>query len=123
MPQVNGIREMAQEGLAIAEISRKLKVDEKTIRKYLKQEDFSPKPPEKIKRPSSLDAHKALIDEWLEEDQERWYKQRHTAKRLFDRLSDEAAGFGCSYNTVQRYVREARRVLRTNRASQELVWP
>jgi transposase len=122
MPQVNGIREMAQEGHSIAEISRKLEVDEKTVRKYLKREDFSPKPPEKIKRVSSLDAHKALIDEWLEEDQERWYKQRHTAKRVFDRLTDEAAGFGCSYNTVQRYVREARRVLRTNRGRQELVW-
>ena len=91
-----------------------MEVDEKTIRKYLKQEDFSPKPPEKMRRPSSLDPHKPLIDGWLEGDQERWYKQRHTAKRIFDRLADESPGFGCSYNTVQRYVREARRALRTN---------
>jgi transposase len=99
-----------------------MKVDEKTVRKYLKQEDFSPKPPQKIARSSTLDPHKALIDRWMEEDQQRWYKQRHTAKRIYDRLNSESPGFGCSYVTVQRYVRAARQSVRATRASQELVW-
>jgi transposase len=97
-------------------------VDEKTVRKYLKRQDFSPKPPERIERASNLDPCKPLIDRWLEEDQGRWYKQRHTAQRILDRLKEEQADFGCSYSTVQRYVRGCRSALRAMRASQELVW-
>ena len=122
MPQVHGIRDRSRDGHTVSEISRELKVDEKTVRKYLKQENFSPIPPHKIARPSALDPHKPLIDRWIGEDQQRWYKQRHTAKRIYERLIDESPGFSCSYNTVQRYVRAARRSLRVMRASQELVW-
>jgi transposase len=122
MPQVNDIRERAREGHSIAEIARELQVDEKTVRKYLKQEDFSPKPPEKVMRASALDPYKPRIDRWLEADQQRWHKQRHTAKRILDRLCSEEAGFDCSYSTVQRYVKHSRRALRAVRAAQELVW-
>lgn len=122
MPQIHGIREMAREGYSVAEISREVEVDEKTIRKYLKLDDFSPRAPEKSRRPSRLDPHRHLIDQWLEEDQTRWRKQRHTAKRIHDRLTQESPGYDCSYNIVQRYVKEARAELRARRASQELVW-
>ena len=122
MPQIHGIREMTREGHSVAEISRELEVDEKTVRKYLKQDDFSPRPLEKSQRSSRLDPHKHLIDTWLEEDQARWKKQRHTAKRIHDRLKWESEGYDCSYNIVQRYVKEARGILRARRASQELVW-
>ena len=122
MPQIHGIREKAREGHSVAEISREIKADEKTVRKYLKQDDFSPRPPEKSQRASRLDPHKPLIDQWLEEDQTRWRKQRHTAKRIHDRLKLESPGYDCSYNIVQRYVKEARSMLRAQRASQELVW-
>ncbi len=122
MPQIHSIQGLFQEGQSVAEISRGLSVDEKTVRKYLKQDDFCPQPPQKIRRASMLDPHKPLIDRWLEEDQQRWYKQRHTAQRVHDRLLVESPGYACSYNTVQRYVRSARRVLRAERASQELVW-
>jgi transposase len=122
MPQVNDIRERAAKGQSVAQIARELKVDEKTVRKYLKQEDFSPRPPERIRRSSNLDSYTPLIDRWLEEDQGRWYKQRHTAQRIFDRLKEEASGFGSSYSTVQRYVRGCHGAIRAMRASQELVW-
>ena len=122
MPQIHGIREMSREGHSVAEISREIEVDEKTVRKYLKQEDFSPRPPEKSRRTSRLDRHKLLIDSWLTEDQKRWRKQRHTAKRIHDRLTEESPGYDCSYNIVQRYVKEVRGKLRSRRANQELVW-
>jgi len=122
MPQVNSIKEMAREGQTVAGIARELAIDEKTVRKYLKQEDFSPHPPEEAVRPSRLDPHKLLIDTWLEEDQGRWYKQRHTAKRIHDRLKAESPGYGCAYNAVQRYVKDRLRAQRAQRASQELVW-
>jgi transposase len=122
MPQIHGIRELSRDGHSIAEISRKKNVDEKTVRKYLKQDDFSPRPPEKRHRTSRLDPHKQLIDTWLKEDQARWRKQRHTAKRIHERLKQESPGFNCSYNIVQRYVKAVKSQLRSQRASQELVW-
>ena len=48
MPEINSIKEMAQAGQSVAGISRELAIDEKTVRKYLKQEDFSPRPPEEV---------------------------------------------------------------------------
>jgi transposase len=122
MLQVNDIRERAAAGESVAGIARELKVDEKTVRKYLKEQDYSPKPPERIERPSSLDPYKPHIDGWLEEDQGRWHKQRHTAQRIHKRLREEKEGYGCSYSVVQRYVRARRGALRAMRASQELVW-
>lgn len=41
-----------------------------------------------IKRPK-LDGFSAIIEQWLVEDVGRPRKQRHTAKRVFDRLRDE----------------------------------
>ena len=122
MPQIHGIRELSREGYSVAEISRDKKVDEKTVRKYLKQADYSPRPPVESRRTSRLDPHKPLINQWIKEDQYRWYKQRHTAKRIHDRLIKESSGYDCSYNIVQRYVKAARSTLRAQRANQELIW-
>jgi len=122
MSQINGIINLFQKGWSVAKISRELEVDEKTTRKYIALEDFSPKPPEKILRPSKLDPFKATINSWLEEDTRRWYKQRHTAKRIHQRLKQEAVGFDCSYNTVQRYVKAIKQSMRAPKGAQELVW-
>lgn len=122
MSQVNRIRNLYEEGWSVAKISRELEIDEKTARKYIAREDFSPKPPKKIIRPSRLDRFKGSIDAWLEEDKRRWYKQRHTAKRIYERLQNEVPGFDCSYNTVQRYVKDKKQHMQDGRGSQELVW-
>lgn len=122
MSQINRIRNLYGEGWSVAKISRELEIDEKTARKYIAREDFSPKPPEKIEHPSRLDPYKSLIDGWLEEDKRRWYKQRHTAKRIYERLQNEVPGFNCSYNTVQRYVKDKKEHIQDEKGSQELVW-
>ncbi len=44
-----------------------------------------------------------IIDAWLEEDTKRPRKQRHTAKRMFDRLCDDY-DFKGSYSAVSRYI-------------------
>lgn len=44
-----------------------------------------------------------IITEWLEDDQKHWTKQRHTAKRIHERLRDEH-GFTGSYDSVQKFV-------------------
>ena len=48
-----------------------------------------------------------VIDSILEEDRTVHRKQRHTAKRVFDRLCDEH-GFTGSYTIVKDYIRERR---------------
>lgn len=86
MSQVNYIRDLSNRGYRIAEISKKLKLNRKTVRKYLSQEDFSPMPPMKHPASSKLDPYTPKILEWLVEDQHVWQKQQHTASRILDRL-------------------------------------
>ena len=60
-----------------------------------------------IKRPK-LGGFTEIIDQWLKDDLSRNRKQRHTAKRIFERLRDEH-GFTGGYTTVKNYVREHER--------------
>jgi transposase len=57
-----------------------------------------------IKRPK-LDGFTDFIDQWMQDDLSRPRKQRHTAKRIFERLRDEHQ-FRGGYTTVKNYVRE-----------------
>src|SRR3546814_15945804 len=52
-----------------------------------------------------LDAFVSTIEHWLEEDLKVPRKQRHTAKRVFDRLRDER-GFTGGYTIIKDYMRE-----------------
>lgn len=107
MAQINHIRDLGAAGYSVSKIHNLTGVDRKTIRKYLDMEDFSPEIPLQASRPSMLDQFKPVIDSWLEEDKNNWYKQRHTAKRVYDRLVAEHA-FKGSYSIVQRYVKSIR---------------
>lgn len=60
-----------------------------------------------IKRPK-LDGFIEIIDAWLEADKAVHRKQRHTAKRIFDRLREEH-GFTGGYTIIKDYVRERER--------------
>lgn len=60
-----------------------------------------------VQRPK-LDGFIAIIDGWLEEDRSAPRKQRHTAKRVFDRLREEH-GFTGGYTIIKDYVREHER--------------
>ena len=99
MSSVNDIRDLSNSGYRIAEISKQLKLDRKTVQKYLNQEDFSPTPPVRHPAPSKLDPYKPKILEWLAEGRHGWQKQQHTAKRILDRLREEE-GFDGSYSIV-----------------------
>ena len=57
-----------------------------------------------IRRPK-LNAFVSTIDRWLDEDVKVPRKQRHTAKRVFDRLRDEC-GFPGGYTIIKDYMRE-----------------
>ena len=62
-------------------------------------------------RRPKLEPYTGVIDRILEDDLARPRKQRHTAKRIFERLRDEY-GFDGGYTTVKDYVRENRRQTR-----------
>lgn len=114
MAKIQGIRdEYFGKGKSISEIAREQKVDRKTVRKFIDREDWNAKEESGGERTSILDAFKPIIDGWLDEDRRRRRKQRHTAKRVYDRLCEEYTekGFSCSYRTVAGYVAQRRKEL------------
>ena len=120
MTQINLIRDLAKSGYRISEIHKITGSDPKTIAKYLEKDDFSPTPPIKKARSSIVAPFEGKILGYLEEDKGHWSKQRHTAKRIFERLRDEE-GYKGSYDAVQKYVQKLKRETKTT-GTQELVW-
>lgn len=103
------IREMDADGVPRAEIARELGVSRNTVARYADMEDMSPAAPVPATRPRpALDGHVAWVDSVLEADLGAPRKQRHTAKRIYDRLVEER-GYEGSYPTVRRHVAEWRR--------------
>lgn len=93
-----------EEGHNISKIAEEHGIDRKTARKYINQENWNePAKRATRSRPGILDDFKPTIDEWLNEDRRRRRKQRHTAKRVFDRLVAEH-NYSGSYRTVVAYV-------------------
>lgn len=119
------IRRLDSQGVPGREIARRLGVSRTSAAKYAGQQDFSPVPPTPVARPraSVLTGFEHVIEAWLGEDQRRPRKQRHTAKRVFDRLVDEH-GFTGTYSPVQRFVKQWRARNRSaGEGFTELVWP
>lgn len=119
MDQIHHIREMFyQQDKCISEIASETGLNRKTISKYVDMEDFNSPPPAPIVdecHTSKLDPFKPLIDSWLLADKLAPRKQRHTAKKVFKRLKEEATGFNCSYRLVASYVKQKKEALRLKR--------
>ena len=104
----NDIRSMDAEGVPRAEIARRLRLSRSTVARYADMEDMSPEPPMPAHRARpAIDPHIGWIDDLLEVDLGAPRKQRHTAKRIYDRLVEER-GYKGSYSSVQRHVRRWR---------------
>lgn len=119
------IRRLDSQGVPVREIARRLGVSRTSVAKYAEQQDFSPAPPLPLARAgaSVLTGFEHIIQRWLVEDQRRPRKQRHTAKRVFDRLVAEH-GFNGTYSPVQRFVKKWTALNRTaGEGFTELVWP
>lgn len=97
-------------------------MDRATVAKHADMDDMTPKPPMDRRRGSKIDPYAALVDEWLEADRMLPRKQRHTAKRVHDRLRAET-GYDGEYTTTPRYVRRWREANRSGSDGYgELVW-
>ena len=122
---VNDIRSTAADGVPRAEIARRLRVSRNTVAKYAGMEDLSPSAPVPAPRERpALAGHEEWVASVLGADLGAPRKQRHTARRIFDRLVAER-GYGGSYSTARRFVREWR-LARTAGAGEgylELEWP
>jgi len=92
-------------GQSLRSIAKETGYDFRTVKKYAEQSDFNLSQKPKRGRPSKLDPVKPIIDTWLKEDLNRPVKQRHTAKRIYDRLCDEHSDiFNACERTVRSYV-------------------
>ncbi|WP_131232669.1 IS21 family transposase, partial [Bifidobacterium longum] len=122
MPKQQDIRRLDRQGVSRSEIARRLDVDRATVAKYADMDDMTPKPPMDRRRGSKIDPYAALVDEWLEADRMLPRKQRHTAKRVHDRLRAET-GYDGEYTTTPGYVRRWREANRSGSDGYgELVW-
>jgi len=102
------VRLACRDGMSGREAARHFGISRDSVRKIMR---FSVPPGYRrtapIRRPK-LDGFSEIIDQWLAEDVGRPRKQRHTAKRVFDRLRVEH-GFTGGYTIVKDYVREQQR--------------
>ena len=95
------------EGMSTREAARVFGLHRDTVRKML---EYSVPPGYRRQSPPrrpKLDPYHGVIDRILEEDRRLPRKQRHTAKRIYDRLRAEH-GFTGKYTIVKDYVRERR---------------
>jgi transposase len=95
------------EGWSVRKIGRQVGVSRQSVRKAL----LSAEPPRYRRREPRpcpvMDPFRAVIRAWLDADAQAPPKQRHTARRLYDRLVAEH-GFTGAEVTVRRFVRELR---------------
>ena len=67
MPKIQSIRQRRRNGESVASIARGEKVSEPTVRKYLKADDLSARPPVRRRRGSVLDEWIPVIEGMLAE--------------------------------------------------------
>lgn len=93
-------------GKNISELSRMTGHSRNTIKKAIRGEPWGYKAREHQPFPV-LGPYLSTITEWLVGDKDKPKKQRHTARRVYNRLLEEQ-GYPGSESTVRRYVRFAR---------------
>ena len=120
MDQIHSIRRLYYEqDKNLKEIAALMKLDWRTVRKYVDQDDFNPVPPTPEKEEqqnSKLNKFKPLIDSWLTADMKAPRKQRHTAKRIHKRLQEETEDYDCSYRLLATYVSHRKKELRLSKS-------
>ena len=97
------IRRDARAGMSNRAVQRKYGVGFRTVKAAM--ESVWPEPRKQLPpRKTRLDAFKPTIDQMLRADLDAPRKQRHTVKRIFDRLLDEQGAVEVTYPMVRAYV-------------------
>jgi transposase len=96
------------EGWSIRKISRNLHVARQTIRKALKDSNIPQYNLTKDRPSPVLDPYKEIIREWLKQDESAPPKQRHTARKIYERLREEH-GFTGGESTVRAFAQKEKK--------------
>lgn len=93
-------------GESIRSVSKETGLSRNTVRKYVRDSD-APVYRQSEPRPRpKLEAFEARLREMFEADERRPSRERRTAQKLYEQVSEE--GYAGSYATVRRFVRELR---------------
>ena len=95
------------EGMSIREAARLFGLHRDTVRKMLRYSVAPGYQRRGLPRRPKLDPFKGVIDQILQDDLGVSKKQRHTAKRIYERLRDEHS-FPGKYTIVKDYVQQRR---------------
>jgi transposase len=106
---IYSIRSLRARGWSERRIAQELGIARKTVRKYAEAEEAQPRYRQRTARPKPAIAPvRALIDQWLEDDKQAPPKQRHTAQRIWERLTTAPYNYRIAASTVRLYVQQAR---------------
>src|ERR1035437_6777315 len=110
MEQVYRIRNARKfEGKSLRKIARETGHDISTVKKYIEKENFNIELRSKQVRESKLSPYKDIVMKWLDDDKLAPHKQRHTAKRIYDRLRDAYPNdFDAKERSVRKFVAKLR---------------
>ncbi|MEY9980200.1 hypothetical protein [Lysinibacillus sp. RC79] len=90
MIQAHHIKFLYEEkGYSLRKIANETGHDFKIVQKYVEQQDFNLKLEKRKTVSKKIDVYKDEIMDWLIADLEMPKKQRHTGKRVFDRLKEK----------------------------------
>jgi transposase len=101
-------RDHAREGLSVRALAKRHGVHRRAVNQALESAVPPAKRPPSSRPAPKLGRFRAVIDAWLEADREAPRKQRHTARRIWQRLVEEH-GAEVSERQVCRYVAQRRR--------------
>lgn len=113
MEQIYHIRYLKKfKGKSLRKISEETGTSFTTVKKYINKDDFNIQNRPKQQRKGKLDKYKETVKNWLIEDLKAPYKQRHTAKRVYDRLIEEFDDFDASDRSVRSLVAQLKSELK-----------
>ena len=106
---IYGIRALRARGWSERRIAQELGIARKTVKKYAEADEAQPRYRQRTTRAKPVIAPvRALIDQWLEDDTHAPPKQRHTAQRIWERLTGPPYSDQIASSTVRLYVQHAR---------------
>lgn len=112
MEQIYRIKNMRKfEGKSLRKIAQITGHDFATVKKYASKDNFNLEIRPKQQRQGKLSPYKEIVNKWLEDDKKAPYKQRNTAKRIYDRLNELYPEFNASDRAVRDFVAKLRREL------------
>lgn len=113
MTQIHHIKFLYEDkGYSLRKIAEETGHDFKTVQKYVNQQDFNVTPEKRKAIPKKIDRYKDEIMAWLVADLEMPRKQRHTGKRVYDRLQEKYGdNLDISLRSIQSFVSEVKKDL------------